>query len=301
MDLTPLKPGDTVELVAPSGRCDAKVLEQIAAVLKSWGLNCVYPKNIFGKDLLCANSHKLRLQHLQHALTNPKSQAVWCLRGGYGATQLLPDLLQLTSPARSKWFIGFSDATALHLFLNQYWHWQTIHGPSARQVSSQKIDEISIVAMRNVLLTAETPDITDLTPVNAAARQAHTVKAEVTGGNLCLVQCSLGTPWQIDPTDKIVLLEEVNERAYCVERSLTHLLQAGVFERAKAVLLGEFSGGEEQDGTNQTDKVLQRFADSLSIPVLRTHQVGHEQRNLPVWLNRALTLQLGNKPALQQS
>lgn len=306
MQLLPLQPGDIIELVAPAGSCDPALLPQIIEVLQSWGLECRYSKNLFdfGRDILCGNTDAKRFEDLKAAIHNPDSRAIWCLRGGFGTTRLLDQLMSLRSPSCTKLFMGFSDITALHLFFNNHWHWPTVHMSGAAQLVNGHADDETIAAIKALLLNGGSPSLSDLRSLNSVAEASQTIRGAVVGGNLSLVQCSLGTPWQIDVTDKIVLLEEVNERAYQVDRMLTHLRSAKVFAQARAVLFGDFVGGDEPDGTNKVAAVLQRFADDMSIPVLQTQQIGHGNRNLPLWLNQsntALMLPSCKKETLQLS
>src|SRR5579872_3836083 len=130
----PLKAGDTVDLIAPASALSQEDIRAVEDKLRAWGLIPRCSPQVLGQDILCANTDAERLRQLTEALYSETSSAVWCLRGGYGCTRLLPSLSKLTPPTRSKLFMGFSDITALHIFLQQAWGWSTVHTPSARQV-----------------------------------------------------------------------------------------------------------------------------------------------------------------------
>ena len=117
MQIAPLKLGDVVDIIAPASRCAQSVVDDLISLLTSWGLKPHVPELLFSDDLLCANSDTARFSQLEIALTNNKSKAVICVRGGYGSLRLIPQLLDIPSPQIAKWFIGMSDVTALHLFL----------------------------------------------------------------------------------------------------------------------------------------------------------------------------------------
>src|SRR5690348_3082 len=110
-----LKPGDSVEVIAPAARCSDQQLTALKELLASWQLNCTVDQHIFGDDLLCANTDEIRFQCLKNALLNPDTKAVICARGGYGSMKLIPALSKLTPPPSPKLFLGMSDITALHL------------------------------------------------------------------------------------------------------------------------------------------------------------------------------------------
>lgn len=274
-----LLPGSIVDLIAPSARWINGDLNKIEAFIKEWGLIPRIPASLYGPDLLCANSDEQRLEQLRAALYAPDSAAVWCIRGGYGATRLLPGLLNLAPPATTKLFMGLSDITALHIFLQDKWQWQTLHAPSAGQIAEKMIAEEDIECLKRLILgNQKTIDI-QLKPLN---NLSHTLNAPVTGGNLSLVQASIGTAWQINPAGKILFLEEVQERAYRIDRILVQLSQAGLFAKVKAVIFGDFIGGLEPNGTTLIPQVIARFAHNQSIPVYQCSGIGHGNRNAPL-------------------
>lgn len=259
-------------------------------ILESWGFIVHIPNNLFGTDLLCANSDEQRFLQLKDALYNPHSQAVWAARGGYGCTRLLSALAKLTPHPQPKLFMGFSDATALHIFLQQQWGWQTLHSPGAIQLLPEKIDPKDIETVKNILQDNKKNLTFNLQPLNKIVPSG--IQSTITGGNLCIVQNSIGTFWQIDTRNKILFLEEVNERGYQIDRILEHMRQAGLFENIHALLLGDFLKGEEPDGTSLVMPVLQRFADTCSFPVFHCPGIGHGFRNQPLPLGTPAVLKL---------
>lgn len=275
----PLSQGAIVDIIAPAGRCEPNTLKAVKNLVESWKLTPRISPQLFGTDLLCANSDENRFEQLKEALFNPSSHAVWCLRGGYGCTRLIPKLLNLPYPKISKLFIGFSDITALHLFLQQQWHWQTLHGPVAHQIASNSIDSESIQEFKK-LIFGQLPQLEfSLFPLNDAANHNRLIHSYVTGGTLTLVQTSLGTPWQIDANDKILFLEEVNEASYRIDRMLQHLQQSGVLSTVKAILFGDFVSSEKSNSRKLTQSVLKRFAQTQQFPVLHCPGIGHGQSN----------------------
>jgi muramoyltetrapeptide carboxypeptidase len=273
----PLTKGAIVDIIAPAGGCTPDALESIKNLLQNWQLNPRISSDLLGNDLLCANSDENRLQQLQEALFNSESSAIWCVRGGYGCTRLIPALLKLKAPKNNKLFIGFSDITTLHLFLQQKWHWQTLHGPSANQVAHDRIDAASIQEFKK-LIFGQLPQLKfSLCPLKVMSPAI--IKAPVTGGTLTLIQASLGTCWQIDAKNKILFLEEVNESAYRIDRMLQHLQQAGILKNVKAILLGDFIPPQNTNDTALTQAVLTRFAEEQNFPVFRIPDIGHGKTN----------------------
>jgi muramoyltetrapeptide carboxypeptidase len=135
MNLPWLELGEIVDVVAPSSKCHPSVIEKFKTILTSWGLQCRIPDDLFGDSLLYANSDEKRFAHLQNAILSADSRVIWCLLGGYGSTRLMPMLRQIKPPKQPKLLIGFSDITALHIFLQGQWDWPTLSGSSGYQIS----------------------------------------------------------------------------------------------------------------------------------------------------------------------
>lgn len=289
-----LKPGDHVEIIAPASRCSDQQLKQLQDLLSSWQLNCIVDDAIFGEDLLCANRDELRLQCLKNALQNPRSKAIICARGGYGSMRLIPELAKIKQPNTAKLFIGMSDCTALNLFLQQKWQWPVVHGA----LTQEKFSPESIASVKSLLFAENTQIEFRGVALNLLAKENSVIETTITGGNLCLLQTSLGTKWQIEGDHKIILLEETSERGYRVDRMLEQLRQAAIFNQAKAIILGDFIGGEEPDGSSLVEDVLKRFAQTVAIPVVQVKGIGHAYNNFPVPLGTKATLHLGSEVRL---
>ena len=292
--LPKLIPGDSVEIIAPASRCSDHELFQLRELLTSWQLNCIVDENIFGDDILCANTDNHRFNSLRKALFRPETKAIICARGGYGSMRLIPALSEIKPPDSPKLLVGMSDITALNLFLQQKWGWPTLHGA----LTKGKYSAESIKSVKDILF-GEVDHIEFIgIPMNNMATKNATINTSITGGNLCLTQASIGTLWQIDAHDKIVLLEEVGERGYRIDRMLEHLGQANVLQHAAAIVFSDFIDGNEPDGSCKIRAVLERFALNFTAPVVLIKGVGHAHTNLPLPLGTSAELLLGDKVKL---
>ena len=277
----PLKAGDRVDVVAPARQGRTGELDLIRDFLASWGLEAHIPENMIAEDLLCANTDSQRLKFLVDALNDSEAAAVWCLRGGYGCTRIMPQFMQMQKPSLLKWFIGFSDITVLHAWMNNHWQWPSLHGASLRQLPTHEIDERSTQLLKGILFgTAPVLNYPELVLLNHYEQDLETV---ITGGNLCLVENSIGTPWKIKAKNKILLLEETSEAAYRVDRSLNHLIHANLTQEAAAIILGDFTHPSTEEEV-RIDQVLQNFANQCTCPVYRLRGIGHGSSNLPIAL-----------------
>lgn len=298
-----LKPGDIVDIIAPSSTVPVKNLleyyQKAKDLLTSIGLIARIPDDLINieKDPFSANSLEYRVKHIIDAFTNSDSKAVWAIRGGYGAAKLIPFLEELPIPKTPKLLLGFSDITALHLFLENCWNWSSIHSAVINQAitNSKLLEEIKPILYGE----KDSLNYNHLIPLNDLAQGSKTITGKITGGNLCLVQTSLATSWEINAKDKIIFLEDVGERGYQIDRSLNHLLQAGVFNGAKAVVFGEITPGLEPDGRNLCMVAVENFSKSIAIPVLSLPIIGHNSNcNSPLPLGTQCDITLGINPVL---
>jgi muramoyltetrapeptide carboxypeptidase len=295
MSWSKLLPGDIVDVVAPGSACKPEALQNGIRFLESWGLRPRVSRNIFGGDVICSNTDAVRFAQLKSALLAPDSKAVWCVRGGYGAIRIVPELVNLRAPKiKEKLFIGYSDITTVNVFLNQEWGWSAIHGPMLDRLGQgltapKYVKELKDLVFGNV----DEIGFFNLKPLNASAKKKGEIRAGVSGGNLVTLQSSIGTKAEWDPKGKIIFFEEIGERGYRLDRIFEQFSQGGTFDRCKAVILGDFIGGEERDGTSQVDAVIKRFADTLKVPVFKGLKAGHGEIQRPLPLGTAATLTMG--------
>ncbi len=269
-----------INVVAPAsgiGREELLRLKNINSLTLNIPDNCFDEK----KSLFHSNSDEMRYKCLENALLDDSRNVIWTLRGGYGSAKLIPSLQKLTKPIKEKFFIGFSDITALHIFLTQEWGWKTIHGNGIAEILNIDKERQNFTKIAKIISGKETiVTIQGLLPMNSEAKSSKLITGNLTGGNLTLVENSLGTEWQIKTIDKILFLEDVGVKPYQLDRSLYHLKQAGIFNHVKAVILGSYNK-DEQD----IIIVLQNFSDNLSVPVFKTNRFGHERFNDPIIYN----------------
>lgn len=294
----PLKPGDTVDIVAPGFACDPDALKGALELLAKWGLEPRVSREIFPKkskmDILCSNTDEIRLMQLKEALRAEDSRAVWCLRGGYGSLRLIPELARIKRPAgQPKLFIGLSDISTIHVYLNQTWNWPTVHGPLLDRLGKGLVRPKYLRELKDLVMGGSR-EITfeRLKPLNEAARRAAIVRGPVSGGNLVTLQSSLGTKAEWMTDGQILFFEEIGERGYKIDRILEHFRQIGKFKKARAIVLGDFTGGLEADGKSRVPAVLKRFAEQLDIPVVSGLQSGHAVIQRPVPFYTPAELQL---------
>jgi len=293
-----LRRGDLVDVIAPGFRSTHESVRHAVAWLRRLGLEARVPADLFGEDLLCANSDAVRFRHLRRALTARDSRAVWCVRAGYGCIRLMERVRTLKRPPHRKLFIGYSDATTLHYFLNLHWRWPSLHGPLLDRLGSGLLAREDAEELSAVLLGHQRQLVfSGLRALNSAARRRQLLQGPIFGGNLTVLQTTLGTALQRTHRG-ILFLEDTGERGYRIDRMLQHLAQAGALAGLAAIVLGSFIGGDEADGGNLIEPVLERFAASQRIPVLGGLPAGHGAAQRPVFFGSAAELRCGAAPTL---
>lgn len=294
-----LRPGDSVDIIAPASHTSQLALDSGIEWLKSLGLVPRMRDGLIKGDLFFAADLEFQKKDLLHALYSD-SKAIWCVRGGYGSMRLIPMLSKLKPPTRPKVLLGFSDITALHLFFNQKWNWPSLH---SRNISAMRQEDQLTPDRRATqrILFGNEEKITfkKLKPLNDHAKVEQVIQGKIVGGNLRILQSSLGTSWELQAKKKILFIEDIGERGYSVHRMLEQLKQAKIIDRGLlALAIGQFTEGEEKNGKDLTLDALKRFAAELPYPVFSGLPCGHGADNYPLPLNTPCELKLGRSLSL---
>jgi muramoyltetrapeptide carboxypeptidase len=285
-----LRPGDTVALVAPSGPVREERTAGAIALLSAWGLVVAPGPDVYARHGFLAGTDAQRLAGLNAALADPVVRGVVCARGGYGAQRIVDGLDLDAVRADPKLVVGFSDITALHLALWRGARLASLHGPVASQLTDDFAPE-SVASLRSaigtgdpVVLAADPDGDTGPLRVPGAA-----VTGTLLGGNLCLLAAGVGTPDQPDLRDAVLLIEEVDEPPYKIDRMLTQLRRAGVLDGVAGIALGQFTRCADEWPMSTVDVLTDRLGD-LGVPVLGGLPVGHGPGALTVPLGVPATL-----------
>ena len=284
-----LKPGDTVMLVSPSGPTRAERVRRGIELLTGWGLGVRVGPNAYERSGYLAGSDEQRLADLNLALSDPSVRGVLCTRGGYGAQRVV-DGLDLAAVRRDpKVVAGFSDITALQLTLWRGARLATVHGPGAAWVD-ERTGETSAASLQTALMSAEPATLRAVSDDESGpVRFGGRATGILIGGNLSLLAASIGTVDQPDLRDAILLLEEIDEPPYKVDRMLLHLRRAGVLDGVAGVALGHFTNCADGWPTSIVD-VLADHLGRLGVPVLGGLPIGHGRDQLTVALGVPSTM-----------
>lgn len=285
----PLSAGARVALVAPAGpiRIPAD-LDRAITNAANLGWEPVVGRHVRERDGYLAGSDQERLADLNAAIRDDRIDAIWCLRGGYGVMRLLDGIDYETLTKRPKAVIGYSDITALHCALRTRCRLISVHGPTARSKLTPFAERSLRHATRRDADCCGTADA-------AATIVGGRARGRLLGGNLALLAAVHGTPYEPDYTGAILVLEDVNEAPYRVERMLLQLRLSGALQRCAGLAFGSFTNtGESKNrdlgGTRPLNDVLREAARSAGVPALCNVPVGHidDQWSLPLGMEAEL-------------
>lgn len=290
----PLRPGDRVALVAPCGVVDVDRLEAGAATLRDWGYEPVELPHVRDRHGHVAGRDDARLADLQAAVDDADLRAIWVVRGGYGLTRIVDRLDLAGLRAEPRWVIGFSDVTAL---LHAVWRGAGLvscHGQFAGRAHLVDGHPDAASHLRGLLagdVASGVLPALDGHPAPTAVAPGRGTGA-LLGGNLAVTAAGIGTPNQLDTRGAVLLLEDVNEPPYKLDRLLTQLRGAGLLAHVAGVVLGTFIGCDPEPAIASgtvAEVVHDRLAD-LGVPVLAGLPVGHQDRHLALPHGATVTL-----------
>ena len=270
-----LSPGSKVRVIAPSSPFDRERFERGKALI-SQRYAVELARSLFAREGFFAGSDAERLHDLVQGLDDPDTQAIVAARGGYGATRLLPSLDLGAIERAGKWLVGFSDVTALHAL------WAraglcSIHGPMVCSLPEAKAAYQD--AWFDLLEGSPPTPLTNLTRICGGRAEGR-----LFGGNLTVLCALVGTAFMPPMADSVLVLEDITERPYRIDRMLTTMLQGGFFAGVRAIVLGQFTEcAPGADGTTVEHVLIERLS-PLGIPIVANAPVGHVDDNIPLLL-----------------
>ena len=267
-----LRPGDRVRVIAPGGPFDRESFDAGLAVLAKRYRPTFHQDLFTARRYLAGDDHR-RAEELASAIADPETRAIFCARGGYGAMRLLPSLSLQHAPLKA--LVGFSDVTALHLAFQAAGR-ISFHGPVVTQLGKQPHES----AQRLFAVLESTGPAPALE--GATSLVAGDAEGPLIGGNLSVLTRLLGTPFLPNLEGAVLLLEDVGERPYRLDRMWTHLALAGVFHRISGIVLGTFTRCEEKGERYTSTDVLRELAGATGLPCASGFAIGHGEANLAV-------------------
>ena len=281
----PLLKGDTIGVVAPSYAPYSAWLSRGVKAMEEAGYNVILESEVEKERRFHQREDEQRAESLMQMWSNPDVKAVFAATGGYGAVRVIPYLEPDVFRRNPKAFVGYSDITALHLWLMRRAQLRVFHGPTLDDLYPGGNDPTLISLLS--ALTDPRPQDRLSGPSVRAVRPGRVVE-RLTGGNLSLVQQTIGTPYEIDTRGAILFLEETRDPMSFVDERLVHLRSAGLLRDLRGIVFGHLSLDrcEEDEFENFLLDLLWDFEG----PILMDFPAGHEAPNLTLPLGTQVEL-----------
>ena len=278
-----LRSGDRVAVVAPASPFDRKVFDGGVAELRRLGFDPSFDEAVFEQSGYLAGSAEQRATALLTALEDQTIGGIFAVRGGYGSAQVLPLLDRDVVMGAAKPLVGCSDLTALLVYLTCCCDTVGFHGPMLVNLAAGELgyDRRSLLGA----LSVPTP-VGELSPEGIDVIKPGEARGRLLGGTLTQLLASLSTPFAFaPPSGYVLLLDDVGERPYRIDRMLTQLMQSGLLDKASAVICAEFPDCRDADGSDARTVIAERLRE-FGGPVVFGFPTGHTDG--PLW-----TLPLG--------
>ena len=289
--------GDTIRLVSPASPVEPEKLDAVRQLLERAGYRVEVGTHVFDRWRYLAGTDQDRAADIMEAFLDPNVAAVLCSRGGYGCPRLLPYLDLEAIVGSEKMFLGFSDITTLHVALNKR-GLATFYSPMGPTWEAPRADW----TVQSFLNALSGGDPLDVDYPRGACVVPGTAEGESAGGCLVPLVDSLATPDEIDLDGKILLIEDVGERAHRVDALLTHLIRSGKMQRCSGIVLGEMTDTDTMSQTTPDGEPSEIFKDvswrdivrerlaPLGVPVMIDFPFGHIANMLTVPLGYVVSM-----------
>ena len=285
-----LKIGDSVAIVAPARKISAEDISEGIDILRSWGLNVVLSENLLCSSNQFAGTDEQRADDFQKAINDSNIKAIFCARGGYGSIRIIDKIDFSPLISSPKWIIGFSDITVFHSKLNSIGI-ESIHAPVITTLKNAPSE------VQNKLKDALFGKQLKLNfPQNNSLNIVGECTGELIGGNLSILYSLLGSEADIDFSNKILFLEDLDEYLYHIDRMMMCLKRAGKLSNLKALIVGDVS--KMNDNTipfgKSAEEIIHEHVKDYGYPLCFNFPAGHIDDNNPLIFGQKVSLRISD-------
>jgi muramoyltetrapeptide carboxypeptidase len=285
-----LTKGSSIGLFSPASPVDRNTLEAGIVELRRLGFNIHPPADCESVGYF-AGTHEERMMEFVKGTQKKGIDGLVATRGGYGTSHLFDNKFnsRLLTP---KCIVGFSDVTALQVYVWQVRQWITTHGPMAAAGFAAGPGKPGGYEESSFLQAVQNTKTGWRISLQGESMNSGTTDGRLLGGCLTILQTTIGTPWELDTEGTILLLEDAHMKPYQVDRALMHLMQAGKFQNVRGMVLGDFPGCDPPvKGSPTVQQVCERILRPLDVPIVFGAPIGHTKRAM-------LTIPLGVRARL---
>ncbi|HEY9123241.1 MAG TPA: LD-carboxypeptidase [Bacteroidales bacterium] len=290
-----LKQGDTIAIVATARFVTPGQIESSVNLLKEAGFNVEVGKAVFNANNQLAGTDKERADDLQHFINDDKVKAIFCARGGYGTIRTIQQVNFSKLSTNPKWIIGYSDVTVLHSILSNM-NIASLHSPMLYKNPDFETSNILNEEVISILKGKKTEYHFNAHPLNFQGR----AQGKLVGGNLSVLYSLRGTPYDLQTSDCILFIEDVDEYLYHIDRMMMNLKSSKMLSKLRGIIVGDMTDMHDNQipfGKNAYEIIAEHVED-LCIPVCYGFPAGHGQVNKPLVLGHKVKLDIGAKCSL---
>ncbi|MBN2478884.1 MAG: LD-carboxypeptidase [Parachlamydiales bacterium] len=299
-----IKKGDLIALVFPASFFNKdddeaqKILKLKSKWLQQQGYRTIfYPEKIHRSGYLAGTDNE-RAEALMNAWKNEKIKAIWCFRGGYGSQRILDSLDYELIKNHPKILIGMSDITALHQAIQQKTGLVTFLAPVLNYFNEKKNDfddGYAFSSLEQVLSHQMSGEISLPLEFNLEILKPGKATGKLVGGNLSIISSLCGTKWQLNTEGKILILEDVNEETYAIDRMLWQLKESNLLDRPAAVILASWVDCNSSEYGFKLEEVFNRYFGNATYPVIKGFPCGHDKYQITLPLNNIIEIDTSRK------
>ena len=289
-----LRKGDRVALAAPARAVSPDEMAAAVAEISSWGLDVVLPEGLYEREGQLAGSDVHRAMLMQRLLDDDSIRAIICCRGGYGSVRIVDRLDFTRFSLKPKWIVGYSDVTVLHSHIHSTLGLPTLH--ATMPINFGPAPTLATESLRRALFGEKIEYRWDADP-SFPVPHPSSVEGVVVGGNLSILYSLLGSRSQVDTRGKILLIEDLDEYLYHIDRMMQALRRADMLSGIKALIVGGLS--DMHDNTipfgRTAEQIVAEVVAGYGYPVLFGAPFGHiGDGNMALPLGRMARLEMGD-------
>lgn len=287
-----LIPGDTIGIIAPARKVMEEELRAFTIAMNNAGYNIAFSENLFGSNNQFSGTDRERANDLLKMFEAPDVKAVFSARGGYGSARLFKYIDWNIIRDNPKWFAGFSDATALHSAFGKFM--ESLH---CIMPISLHMDEPQDGESLDYLIKALRGDDIDYSISFEEYNYPGEIEAPIVGGNLSVLYSLSGSIYEPDYEGKILVLEDLDEYLYHVDRMVLNFELRDIFKKISGMVIGGFSDMHDNQVPfgQKAYEILAEKVHKYRIPALFNFPVGHKKNNFPLIFGRLSTLRSGRE------
>ena len=274
-----LQPGDTIGIICPSGYIPLEKVQVCIQTLEKWGYKVKLGTTVGAKKDSFSGTDIERAADLQTMFDDPSVKAILCARGGYGASRIIAAMNFKHFNEQPKWVIGFSDITVLHAAILKQ-NCMSIHGPMAAAFAKGEAGEPYIQSLKQVLEGEKTSYTIPAHSMNTLGN----AKAELVGGNLCILAHLIGSKNALDTNGKILFIEDVGEYHYNIDRLLIQCKNAGFFDNLAGLVIGGFTDLKDpsSDFGATAYEIIKEHTSGYTYPICFDFPISHSLPNYAI-------------------